>query len=60
MEKQARTTIRSQSAAFVRDIVRKAGEKEEPATPFAAEPDVKKIEEITNRLKDTFGSKKRA
>jgi len=52
MNNAKRIAVRAQSAEFVRNIVEKSQRKEDPATPQAPVVDIKKIEDITNMLKD--------
>ena len=48
----SRNTIRGQSSDFVRMMVEKAKQKEEPANPEAPQVDPKKIEELVKQFKD--------
>jgi len=47
-----RKYIRARSADFVKSIVEISRRKEEPASPLAPVVDVKKIEDITMKLKE--------
>ncbi|HIH13725.1 MAG TPA: hypothetical protein HA224_00545 [Nanoarchaeota archaeon] len=49
--------MRLKNAAFVQNIVKKAQETEEPASADFGEKDIQKIENITNRLKDSYSEK---
>ncbi|MEK6808039.1 MAG: hypothetical protein AABX75_03340 [Nanoarchaeota archaeon] len=57
MDDESRNTLRLKNAAFVQNIVKKAQEKDEPASPNFGEKDIQKIENLTNKLKDTYSEK---
>jgi hypothetical protein len=52
MNDRKRSVVRAQSADFLQSIVKKSQQKEDPATPQTPVVDTKKIEDITNMLKD--------
>lgn len=56
--KAALEQLRQQSADFVRALVEKASQKEEPATPNFGEQDVQKIELLTSKLKEKYSGKR--
>jgi len=57
MKDAKRTALRAQSAEFLQSVVKKSQEKEDPATPLTPVVDTKKIEDITNMLKDKYSEK---
>jgi hypothetical protein len=54
MNNAKRIAVRAQSADFLQSIVKKSQQKEDPATPQTPVVDTKKIEDITNMLKDKY------
>ncbi len=54
----ARKELRQSSADFLRIMVEKISQKEEPATPEASVQDIQKIEETTNKLKEKYSEKR--
>lgn len=59
MAKENRAYIRGKSAEFVQNVVQMSQRKEEPASAEAPVVDVKKIEDITMRLKEKTADKRR-
>jgi hypothetical protein len=59
MAKENRSSIRAKSAEFVQNIVQISQRKEEPASPQTPIVDVKKIEDITMRLKEKTADRKK-
>lgn len=57
MAKENRAYIRGKSAEFVQNVVQMTQRKEEPASPEAPVVDVKKIEDITMKLKEKSADK---
>jgi hypothetical protein len=57
MKDAKRNALRAQSADFLQSVVKKSQEKEDPATPQSPIVDTKKIEDITNMLKDKYSEK---
>jgi hypothetical protein len=57
MKDAKRNALRAQSADFLQSVVKKSQEKEDPATPLTPVVDTKKIEDITNMLKDKYSEK---
>ncbi len=53
----ARKELRQSSADFLKIMVEKIGQKEEPASPNFNFQDVQKIEELTNKLRENFSSR---
>ena len=53
-----RKLMRARASEFVKNIVKKSQEKEEPAKPDFGEKDQEKIKKITQELKDEYSAKK--
>ncbi len=58
MTKDSRIFIRDNARDFVATLVKKASEKEEPATPSFNDQDPQRITELTNKLKEKYSGKK--
>lgn len=58
MAKDSRIFIRDNARDFVATLVKKASEKEEPATPSFNDQDQQKISELTNKLKEKYSEKR--
>lgn len=53
-----RKELRQGSADFLKIMVEKIGQKDEPATPNFNFQDVQKIEQLTNKLREKYSGKK--
>ncbi|MEM2874216.1 MAG: hypothetical protein QW063_02105 [Candidatus Nanoarchaeia archaeon] len=49
---ESRSRVRAQSSDFVRMMVQKAAEKEEPTQPYDNKADTQQIEELVKQLKE--------
>lgn len=56
--KTKKKLIRAKSAEFVKALVEKSKQKEEPAKPDYGEKDMEKVKKITQELKDQHAIKK--
>jgi hypothetical protein len=57
-EAPLRVIIRDSARDFVATLVKKASEREEPATPSFNDQDQQKITELTNKLKEKYSGKR--